>query len=181
MKMFIATTAIVLGIAGTALAATEEQASVINQHAPDVDVASMTNDQIADAFAIAHGTANDAPKQIRITFITSNVEPPRAFSDEQIALIEKYVDPSQVMMMSGQEKADALAMINSGSSKEEISGELEAMDIGITPTLTPTEAQRVNTCVSGEDPAALTAENVGEIPGVIYSQYGDGQKRERLR
>ncbi|NDV53015.1 hypothetical protein [Salipiger sp. PrR003] len=181
MKTFIAGTVIALTIASSALAATEEQAAMITQYAPDVDVASMTDEQVAEAFAIANSSVNDAQKEIRITFVANNVEPPRTFSDDQISLIEEYVDPSEVMMMSGQQKADALALISGGSSREEVTGELEAMIIGITPALTPAEAQQVNTYVTGADIAALTEEQVGEIRGVIYSQEGDGQKRERLQ
>lgn len=181
MKTFVATVVIALSISGAAYSATEEQMAMIIQYAPDVDVTAMTDDQVSEAFAIADGTADDAQKQIRIAFIANNVEPPRTFSDEQISLIEAYIDPSLVMMMSGQQKADALALINGGTSKDHISGELEAMVIGITPALTPAEEQQVNTYVSGADLAALAAEQVGEIRAVIYSQDGDGQKRERLR
>lgn len=115
--------------AGAAFAeATPEQASAINQYAPDVDVSMLTDQQVADAFAAANGTQSDAEKRARIEFIASGGgTEPMTFSEAQISQLEQYVTPDEVSMMTGQQMGDALAIIAGPGGDDEKSARIKAM------------------------------------------------------
>ncbi|WP_353473100.1 hypothetical protein PVT71_03460 [Salipiger sp. H15] len=129
MTRFLAILAVSGLAAGAAFAeATHEQAMAINRYAPDVDVSMLSDAQVEAAFAAANGSDSDAEKRSQIEFIAGGGgTAPTTFSEEQIALIEQYVTPDEVSMMTGQQMGDALAIINGEDGDAEKSARIRAM------------------------------------------------------
>lgn len=180
MKRFLAMTALTSVLATGALAATEEQANLINTYAPDVDVMTLTDTQVIEAMAIANSGGSDNQKREGIETIAMRESTPMTFSAEQIAQIEEYLPAEQVMMMTGEQRGDALAIISGASTDEDIRAKLGALGEDVTPALTPAEISRVETLAPEADLTVLTPEQVGKIRALIYTDDSDGQLKGRL-
>ncbi|AWI82570.1 hypothetical protein CEW88_02180 [Alloyangia pacifica] len=180
MKRFLAMTALTSVLATGALAATEEQANLINTYAPDVDVMTLTDTQVIEAMAIANSGGSDNQKREGIETIAMRESAPMTFSAEQMAQIEEYLPAEQVMMMTGDQRGDALAIISGASTDEDIRAKLAALGDDITPALTPAEISRVETLAPEADLTVLTPEQVAKIRALIYTDDSDGQLKGRL-
>ncbi|SDI93587.1 hypothetical protein [Alloyangia pacifica] len=180
MKRFLAMTALTSVLATGALAATEEQATLINNFAPDVDVSMLTEDQVIQAMAIANSGESDTDKRDRIETIAMRDSAPTTFSQEQMAQIEVYLPADKVMMLTGEQRGDALAIIAGGSSDDDIRAQVAALGEDIAPALTAGEISRVEELAPDADLTVLTAAQVSEIRSVIYDDDNDADLKDRL-
>ncbi|WP_226629793.1 hypothetical protein [Alloyangia pacifica] len=180
MKRFFAATALTSLLATGAFAATEEQATLINTYAPDVDVSMLTDQQVIEAMAIANSGDSDNHKREGIETIAMNDAAPSTFSEEQIAQIEEYLPAEQVAMLTDEQRGEALAIINGASTDDNVRAQLEALEADITPALTPAELSRVSTLAPDADLTVLTAEQVSQIRALIYTDENDAQLQGRL-
>ncbi|WP_353471128.1 hypothetical protein PVT71_07220 [Salipiger sp. H15] len=180
MKRFIAITALTSALATGAFAASEAQTDLINTYAPDVDVSALSEQQLNDAFSVANSGESDTLKRSTIESIAMTERAPSTFSAEQLAQIEAYLPSETVMMMTGEQRADALAMINSGMDDTELRGLLNAMGENMVPGLTPAEISRVETIAPEADLTVLSAEQVSRLRALIYTDESDGQIKGRV-
>ncbi|MBE9640659.1 hypothetical protein [Salipiger mangrovisoli] len=180
MKRFLAMTALTSVLATGAMAATEEQTNLINTYAPDVDVSMLTDDQVIQAMAVANSGDSDTQKRQGIETIAMRDAAPSTFSEEQMAQIEAYLPADRVVMLTGEQRGDALAIINGASTDDDIRAQLEALGEDITPALTPAEITRVETLAPDADLTVLTAEQVSKIRALIYTDENDAQLKGRL-
>ncbi len=140
----------------------------------------LSDEQVQEAFSIANGQENDAEKRRRIEFVASGDNEPMTFSDQQIAQIEEYLSPEEVMMMTGQQKGDALAIIAGAKSGDDVTAKLQALSRDVVPQLTPAETQQLMALVPGIDAGTLTQEQIGHVRRTIYNTDSDGEKRGYL-
>lgn len=180
MKRILTITALSSVLATGALAATEEQTNLINQYAPDVNVEMLSDQQVIEAFAIANSGDSDIHKGEKIEAIAMRDDEPMTFSAEQMAQIEEYLPTETVMMMTGQQRGDALAIINGADTDDDVKAQLMALADDATPMLTPAEVSRVETLAPDADLTMLTAEQVSQIRALIYTDENDAQLKGRI-
>lgn len=180
MKRFIATTALASVLATGAFAATQEQTTLINSLAPEVNVDAMTDQQVLEAVAIANGGTSDTHKRDSIQAIAMGDSAPTTFSPQQIAQIEEYLPASTVEAMSGEQLGTALSLINGADEDDDVQASLEALGRDVTPALTPSEIARVETLAPSADLTVLTGEQIDRLRAVIYSDESDGELKEGI-
>ena len=173
MKRFLTATAVASVLATGAFAATQEETSLINRYAPNVDVSMMTDEQVAEAVAIATTDSADTEKRTEIEAILSTETMTEDFSPDQLSIINEFMSSDQIAVMSADQRTEVLRIMNSGAEPDQMRNEILALYPSDSPALTEAEAQRVQFYAPEADLSVLTAGQTERLRAAINSGQGD--------
>ncbi|EEX16588.1 hypothetical protein CSE45_4301 [Citreicella sp. SE45] len=178
MKRFLTITALSTVIATSAFAASEAEMTAISTYYPDANYETLTDQQVAEMFAIANSGKDDTEKKTEIRTIAEADNPNPATTEVNLT---EYVPEWRLMEMSAPEKESIMALVNRGDDPEATRVQVLESLHSATPNLTAGEAQKVKDLVPSADLTVLTTEQIQDIRAVIYNgDENDANKKSRI-
>ncbi|GGG69400.1 hypothetical protein GCM10011415_16000 [Salipiger pallidus] len=180
MKRFITLTALSTVIATSAFAASEAEMTAIDRYYPEANYETLSDEQVAQMFAIANSGESDTDKTSRIEEIASSNNPSTATATVSDSELTAYVPEWRLAELTEEERAELIALVSSNDNPEETRVQvLESMN-SATPNLTPGEMKSVERIAPGADLSVLTTEQVQQIRAALYGEQNDTEKKSRI-
>ena len=180
MKRLLTATALAATMATSAFAASEAEQAAITTYYPDANFATLSDDQVAEMFAIANSGSSDTQKRQDIEAVAMMDNPSQASADVSDMDLTAYVPAWRLDEMTEEEKQNVVALVNRGEDPESIRVQLLNDMESAAPNLTPGEIQAVKKVAPDADLSVLTTDQVNEIRAAIYGADEDTEMRRKV-
>lgn len=187
MKRLFAGTALAAVLATGAFAATEDEMAAIQKYAPDVDVSTMSEQQIDAVMNVINSGDSEGEKSAKISALVGEAGDNTVVSEVssgQLARLQQYAPELDFTGITASELEQALNVIDSADSKGEALAQLRTYStnsVSEAPSAAPfTEAElsQIATAAPDLDPMTLTAEQRAELQAALAT--GDSEEIMRV-
>ncbi|MBN7785858.1 hypothetical protein JYP51_13075 [Ponticoccus gilvus] len=187
MKRLFAGTALAAVLATGAFAATEEEMTAIQEYAPNVDVSTMSEQQIDAVMNVIHGSDSEGEKSAKILALVGEAGDNTVVSEVssgQLARLQQYAPELDFTGITASELEQALNLIDSADSKGEALAQLRnysTNSVSEAPSAAPfTEAElsQIAAAAPDLDPMTLSVEQRAELQAALAT--GDSEEIMRV-
>ncbi|WP_417743791.1 hypothetical protein [Salipiger sp.] len=180
MKRLLTATALAATMATSAFAASEAEQAAITTYYPDANFATLTDDQVAEMFAIANSGESDQKKRDDIEAVAMMDNPSDDTAEVTEMDLTAYVPAWRLAEMTEEEKQNVVALVNRNEDPESVRVQLLKDMESAAPNLTPAELQAVQEVVPEADLTVLTTEQVNQVRAAIYGSDDDAEMRTKI-
>lgn len=187
MTRIFAGTALAAVLATGAFAATEAEMAKIQQYAPNVDVSTMSEQQVDAVMNIINGGDSMGEKQAKISGLVGEAGDNTVVSEVssgQLVRLQQYAPGLDFTGISASELEQALNVIDSSESKGDALAQLQTYSTGAASPdasaapFTEAEMTQIRTAAPDLDPMTLSSEQRAELQAAIST--GDSDRIRRV-
>lgn len=186
MKRMFAGTALAAMIATGAVAATDAEMMAIQQFSPDIDVSTLSDQQVDAVMNVINGGGSNADKQGQIAGIVGTAGDNTVVSEVtsgQLTRLQQYAPELDFTGITASELEQALNVIDSADNKGDALAQLRTYSVDSAseaPSAAPftaAEMTQIQAAAPELDPMTLTVEQRAELQAALAT----GDSEEILR